>query len=70
MELICDVGADVPEYVVGDSIRIRQVILNLVGNAIKFTRHGEVELKATLEFQDQGGCSPLYGARYGNRYPC
>jgi two-component system, sensor histidine kinase and response regulator len=55
LELICDVAADVPEYVIGDSIRVRQIILNLVGNAIKFTRQGEVELEARVESQDREG---------------
>jgi len=55
LELICDVGSDVPEYIVGDSLRVRQVILNLVGNAIKFTQQGEVELQARLESQDSDG---------------
>jgi signal transduction histidine kinase/DNA-binding response OmpR family regulator len=55
LELICNVAADVPEYVVGDSIRVRQVLLNLLGNAIKFTSQGEVELEARLEAQDNEG---------------
>ncbi len=55
LELICDVAADVPEYVLGDSLRVRQIVLNLVGNAIKFTQHGEVELEARLESQDREG---------------
>jgi two-component system, sensor histidine kinase and response regulator len=44
LELLCDIAADVPEMVSGDSVRIRQIILNLAGNAIKFTHRGEVAI--------------------------
>jgi signal transduction histidine kinase/CheY-like chemotaxis protein len=53
LELLCDLAPEVPEYVIGDEIRIRQIIMNLVGNAIKFTRQGEVELKVDLETQEE-----------------
>ncbi|MDP9113340.1 MAG: ATP-binding protein [Acidobacteriota bacterium] len=51
LELICDILPDVPEYVVGDITRIRQVMVNLLGNAIKFTAQGEVELEVALKSQ-------------------
>ena len=52
LELLCDIHPDNPALVHGDANRLRQIIVNLVGNAIKFTHEGEVQLRVAPEPRD------------------
>ncbi len=54
IEIIVDVAPDIPCGLYGDELRIRQVVINLITNAIKFTKEGSVTLKVSKTDQDYG----------------
>jgi len=58
LELVSDVQDDVPEYAIGDGPRIRQILLNLVSNAVKFTAEGEVVVSLRVDSQAQQDFTP------------
>jgi signal transduction histidine kinase/CheY-like chemotaxis protein len=48
-KIILEIDTDIPEFVIGDKLRLSQIFINLVSNALKFTRDGEVQIIANLE---------------------
>jgi PAS domain S-box-containing protein len=55
LELACDIDPDLTDALLGDPVRLRQILANLVSNAIKFTERGEVIIRAAEDFRDERG---------------
>jgi signal transduction histidine kinase len=69
LELACRVAPDVPDLILADPVRLRQVIVNLVGNAVKFTSSGEVVVAVALNHRDTEAQRREEEAREDNSSP-
>jgi PAS domain S-box-containing protein len=60
LEAVYLLSPEIPRHLVGDSMRLRQILVNLIGNAIKFTSKGEIAVKVESTKNDENGCHLLF----------
>jgi two-component system sensor histidine kinase RpfC len=58
VELICNLAPEVPPTVSGDQLRVRQILFNLLGNAVKFTEQGQIEVRVSVRPPEAGVAFP------------
>ena len=63
LELVCDLPASIPLQLVGDPLRLGQILINYTTNAIKFTERGEIHITVRLQAQTEGGVVLRFAVR-------